>query len=77
MNERLCVVKNDDGTYSLVQKRLLLCNTNELYAQFTAEHEGLMISISKFTKLRPHHCVLAGSSGNHMCVFVCTMGISS
>ena len=34
-------VKNDDGTRSHVQKRPLLCNLNELYAQFTAEHEGL------------------------------------
>ena len=58
-------VKNDDGTHSRVRKRFLLCNINELYAQFTAEHEGLKISISKFTKLRLRHCVLAGSSGSH------------
>ena len=44
-------------------------NLNELYAQFTAEHEGLKISTSKFAKLRPRHCVLAGSSGRHnVCV---------
>ena len=62
-------VKNDDGTRSHVQKRLLLCSINKLYAQFTAEHEGLKISILKFTKLRPRHCVLAGSSGSHnVCV---------
>ena len=36
-------VKNDDGTRSHVQKRLLLRNINELYAQFTAEHEGMKI----------------------------------
>ena len=51
-------VKNDDGTRSHVQKRLLLCNINKLYAQFTVEDEGLKNSISKFTKLRPRHCVL-------------------
>ena len=36
-------VKNDDGTRSHVQKRLLLSNINKLYAQFTTEHEGLKI----------------------------------
>ena len=62
-------VKNDNGTRSHVQKRLLLCNINELYAQFTAEHQGLKISISKFTKLRPSHCLLSGSSSSHnVCV---------
>ena len=62
-------VKNNDGTRSNVEKRFLLCNINELYAQFTIEHEGLEISISKFTKIRPPHCVLAGSSGsNNVCV---------
>ena len=36
-------VKNDDRTRSHVQKRLVLYNINELYPQFTAEHEGLKI----------------------------------
>ena len=63
-------VKNDDGTRSHVPKRLLLCNINELYVQFAAEHEGLEISISKLRKLRPRHCVLAGGSGSHN-VYVC------
>ena len=58
-------VKNDYGTRSHIQMRLLLCNLNKLHAQFTKEHEGLKINISKFTKLRPRHCVLAGSSGSH------------
>ena len=40
-------VKNCNGTRSHVQKRLLLCNVNLLYAQFTAEHEGLKIIITK------------------------------
>ena len=62
-------VKNDDGTRSHVQKRLLIYNINELYAQFTEEHEGLKIGISIFTKLRPRHCVLAESNGNqNVCV---------
>ena len=69
-------VKNDDGTHSHIQKRLLLCNLNELCAQFTSKHEGLKISISKSTKLRPRHCVLRGSSGTLMCAFACTMRMS-
>ena len=64
-------VKNDDGTRSNVQNRLLLCNISEVYPQFTAEYEGLKTSILKFTKLRPRHCVLTGSSGSHN-VCVCT-----
>ena len=63
-------VKNDDGTRPHIQKRLLLCNINDLYAQFTAEQEGLKISISKFTKLRRRHCGLARSSGSRN-VYVC------
>ena len=64
-------VKNDDGTSSHVQKTLLLYNINKLYAQFTVEHECLKISYSKFTKLRPCHCVLAGSSGSpNVCVWM-------
>lgn len=34
-DEKLCVGKNDDGTRQHVEKRLLLCNANELYEQFT------------------------------------------
>ena len=34
-------------------------------AQFTGEHEGLKISISKFTKLRRRICVSTESSGTH------------
>ena len=63
--------KNDDGTRSLIQERLLLCNLSEVYAQFTSEHEGLKISISEFIKLRTRHCVPAGSSGTYkVCVCV-------
>ena len=64
-------VKNDDGTRSQIQKRLLLCNSNELYTQFTWDHEDLKINIFKFTKLRPRHCVLAGSSSTYnVCIWV-------
>ena len=62
-------VKNDGGTRSHIQKRLLLYSLNESHTQFTSEHEGLNISISEFTKLRPRHCVLPRSSGSHnLCV---------
>ena len=62
-------IKNNDGTRSHIQKRLLLCNLNELHAQFTSEHEGLKISISKFIKRKPCHYILAGSSDSHnVCV---------
>ena len=31
-------VKNDDRTRSHIHKRLLICNINELYVQFTSRH---------------------------------------
>ena len=56
---------------SQIQKRLLLCNLNELYPQLTSEHEGLKIIIFKFTKHRPRHCIIAGSSSTQsVCVCV-------
>lgn len=51
------------------QKRLLLCNLNELYAAFKFEYPAIKIGFSKFCMLRPKWCVLAGSSGTHgVCV---------
>ncbi|KYN27624.1 hypothetical protein ALC57_02985 [Trachymyrmex cornetzi] len=64
-------LKNDKGIRTHVQKRLLLGNINELYILFTSEYPDVKLSISTFTKLRPLHCVLAGSSGTHnVCVCV-------
>lgn len=63
-------VKQNDNTRVHVQKRLLLSNLNELYTQFKNEHENVKVSFTKFTQLRPAHCVLAGSSGTHV-VCVC------
>lgn len=64
-------LKQNDGRRQHVQKRLVLANLNELFAQFKAEHTDVKIGFTKFTQLRPLHCVLAGSSGTHtVCVCV-------
>lgn len=54
------------------QKRLLLCNLKEAYAQFKMHHPGVEVGFSKFADLRPKQCVLAGASGTHS-VCVCTL----
>ncbi|KAJ8672060.1 hypothetical protein QAD02_003319 [Eretmocerus hayati] len=69
MNDYISL-KNSDGKREHVQKRLLLCNMNELYSQFIQEYPDKRTGISKFTQLRPKHCVIAGSSGTHV-VCVC------
>lgn len=63
-------VRIDDKKVHM-QKRLILCNLNELFATFQSEHEDVKIGFTKFTQLRPKHCVLAGSSGTHtVCVCI-------
>lgn len=62
-------VKQMNGVRNHVQKRLILCNLNELYTQFKEENMNMKIGFSKFAQLRPKHCVLAGSSRTHT---VCT-----
>lgn len=59
------------GNRQLVQKRLVLCNLNELYHAFKAANPEITVGFSKFAELRPKHCVLAGASGTHS-VCVCT-----
>ena len=54
------------------QKRLLLCNLNELYALFKEQNPEVKIGFSKFCTLRPKWCVTVGSSGTHS-VCVCTI----
>lgn len=64
-------VKNDNNERVHVQKRLLLGNLLELYALFKKEYENVTIGYTKFTQLKPPHCILAGSSGTHnVCVCV-------
>ena len=58
-------VKQEDGKRVHVQKRLLLANLYEIHCLFKKEHEHVKIGFSKFTQLRPNHCVLAGSSDIH------------
>ena len=54
-----------------VQKRLLLCNVNELYVKFKSEHPDIKICRSTFASLRPKWCVTVTSSGSHsVCVCV-------
>lgn len=63
-------IKQPDGTRKLIQKKLILSNLKELYETFKKE-STLKIGFTKFTLLRPQHCVLAGSAGTHtVCVCV-------
>ncbi|KAJ8672125.1 hypothetical protein QAD02_003384 [Eretmocerus hayati] len=58
-------VETKEGKREHVQKKLLLCNLNELYAQYTQEYPDIKIGLTKFTQLSPARCILAGSSGTH------------
>ena len=52
------------------QKRLLLCNLNELYSEFKNTNPNIKIGFSKFCELRPKWCILAGGTGTHtVCVY--------
>ena len=63
-------VRNESGEKQKVQKRLLLLNLKELYQLFKEEHSDEDIGFTKFSLLRPKHCVLAGTSGTHsICVY--------
>lgn len=64
-------VKQVDGTRIHVPKRLILCNLSELFNLFKNKHPNCKVGFSTFARLRPKHCVLAGSSGTHS-VCVCT-----
>ena len=53
-----------------VQKKLLLCSLDELYAIFKEKYPEAKVGRSKFFQLRPKWCVFAGTSGTHV-VCVC------
>ena len=54
-----------------MQKRLLLCNVNELFAQFKEEHPNIKICRSSFASLRPKWCVTVDTTGSHsVCVCI-------
>lgn len=63
--------KMPDGTKVHKQKKLILSNLKDLYALFKKEYPSVKIGFTKFSMLRPSHCVLAGSSGTHtVCVCI-------
>lgn len=67
-----CVtVTEADGSKSKISKRLILCNLKEAYKHFKDKYANIKIGFSKFSELRPKHCILAGQSGTHS-VCVCT-----
>ena len=53
------------------QKRLILCNLDELYSAFQKAHPDVKIGFSSFPALRPKQCITVGASGTHS-VCVCT-----
>ena len=58
-------VKQLDGKRVHYQKRLILSNLQELYQNFKEKYPAASIGFSKFTELRPKHCILPGASGTH------------
>jgi hypothetical protein len=56
-----------------VQKQLVLRSLEEAYIKFKETHPDIAISFSKFSKLRPKWCVLAGAYGTTTRVCVCTI----
>lgn len=59
----------ENGIKVQKQKRLVLCNLNELYLEFKNKYPDMKIGRSKFCELRPKWCVIAGGSGTHsVCV---------
>lgn len=67
MKDFVSIVK--DGQKCQVQKKLLLFNLEDVYKQFKETHPNAKIGLTKFRKLRPPQCILAGQSGTHnVCV---------
>ena len=67
-----CLSINIRGNKVKVQKRLILANLKEVYAQFKQKYPDKKIGFSKFAMLSPKECVLAGANGTHQ-VCVCTV----
>lgn len=64
-----CVSVKENGSKVQKQKRLILCNLNELFTEFKKENPDIKIGRSKFCELRPRWCIVAGASGTHnVCV---------
>ena len=64
-------VRDENGSTTEVQKRLILSNLREVYVQFKKDYEDIHVGFSTFCSLRPKHCILAGAGGTHS-VCVCT-----
>ena len=67
-----CLSVSIRGEKVKLQKRLILGNRKEIYAQFKQKYPEKKIGFSKFAMLRPKKCVLAGASGTHQ-TCVCTV----
>ena len=48
-----------------MQKRLLLCDVNELYVKFKEVHPNVKICRSSFTALHPKWCINVDNTGSH------------
>ncbi|XP_065075407.1 uncharacterized protein LOC135699120 [Ochlerotatus camptorhynchus] len=65
------ITKSVDGKV-YIQRRLVLCNLQEVYAIFKDKYPATKIGFSMFASKRPKHCILAGTSSTHtvcMCVY--------
>lgn len=71
--KRDCIsVKDENGSKTAVQKRLILCNLQEAYVLFKEKYPQMKVGFSKFAELRSKQCILVGKSGTHS-VCVCTI----
>lgn len=61
-----------NGSRKSVQKRLILYNLKDVHELFKSQHPEIQIGLTKFTQLRPKHCIHVGSKGTHN-VCVCTI----
>ena len=54
-----------------MQKRLLLCDVNEMYVKFKEEHPNVKICHSHFAALCPKWCINVDNTGSHpVCICV-------
>lgn len=64
-----CVTIRENETRRQIQKKLLLHSSRDIYNLFKDKFPEAKLSFSKFKKLRPPECILAGKSGTHnVCV---------
>ena len=68
--KKVFVSVKTDGIKQHKQRRLLLCNLNELHANFKQKF-GQKISLSKFCELCPKWCITVRSSSGFHPVYVC------